>query len=310
MKTLILNQSNIIADGSNSTMVYRFPNSASFPKGSRIAVSNVTMYYSWLNISSSMQNNTITFNWVDTAATNTYTTYTVTIPDGLYEIEQINSYLQWVFQNAPSLSTSFISPTPSAPMYLVDSSGNNVYYVQLFVNPTAYGIQLDTYNVPTSLPSGYTNPGGMLFPAQSYNSVVTFPSNFNEIVGFATSFASNQNQNNAGSNPGTAKAYKIGSTYSYVSTITPQVQPNPSLLLCVSGIDNKLANPTSVIYSVCPTVGIGQIVVEKPSEFNWSDLTPGTYNEIRLQFLGTDLGNVVIQDPNITVVLVLDDKQA
>jgi hypothetical protein len=225
----------------------------------------------------------------------------------LYEISQINEYLQWVFINAPYLSSAFISPTPTSPIYLVDSAGKNVYYFELLVKPTSYAIQLNTNNVPTALPVGYTNPGGMVFPAQTYNPVVSTPLNFNKLIGFASTFSSAQNQNNSGTNPGTTSAYKIGSTYSYLSTLTPQMQPNPNLLLTISNVDNKYANPSSIIYSISPSVPIGQLIVEKPPEFAWNEMINGTYNELRVVLLGTDLSSVQIKDPNMTIVLVIKE---
>jgi hypothetical protein len=33
----------------------------------------------------------------------------------------------------------------------------------------------------------------------------------------------------------------------------------------------------------------------------------GTYNELRLQFLGTDLQPVTIKDPNMTILLAIKD---
>lgn len=306
MKTLVLNQTNIVQDGNNNTLVYRFPNSVSFPN-SEIAIAQITMYYSWLNVTSGLSNNTITFNWVNAAGTNNYTTYTIRIPDGLYEIADINNYLQFVFINAPFLTTAFISPVPANPFYLVDSAGDNVYFAEFIVNPTAYAIQLNTYNVPATLPIGWTNPGGALLPLQSFNPVITTPARFNQLVGFATTFSSSQNQNNGGANPGTTTAYKIGSTFSYLSTITPQVQPNANLLISITGIDNDYASPSSIIYSLAPSVAIGQLIVEKPPEFNWNKLLRGTYNQLRIQFLGTDFTPVQIKDPNMTILLTIRD---
>lgn len=308
MRTIVFNQNNLVQDGNNNTLVYKFPNSVTF-SDSEIAISQITMYYSWFNVTSTLINNSFTFNWVQAAGTNNYTTYTIYIPNGLYEITDLNAYMQFVFINGPSLSTTFISPTPATPFYLVDSAGDYVYYAEWVVNPTAYAIQLNTYNVPIALPAGYTNPGGMVFPAQTYNPVITTPANFNKIVGFSSSFSSAQNQNNAGANPGTTTAYKIGSTYSYLSTITPQVQPNASLFVSISNIDNMYANPSSIIYSLSPAVPIGQLIVEKPPEFNFNTLLKGTYNELRLQFLGTDLQPVTIKDPNMTIILVIKDRK-
>lgn len=306
MRTIVLNQTNLVQDGKNNTLIYRFPNSVTF-SNSEIAIAQITMYYSWFNVTSVYRNNTFTFNWVNANNTNNYTTYTVRIPDGLYEIKDINAFLQFVFINAPSLSTSIISPTPPEPFYLVDSAGDNVYFAEFVVNPTAYAIQLNTYSVPTALPAGWTNPGGTYLGTQSFNPVVTTPSAFNEIVGFSSTFSSSQNQNNAGANPGTATAYKIGSTFSYLSTVTPQVQPNANLLVAISNIDNIYANPTSIIYSLAPSVAIGELVVEKPPQFNFNKLLSGTYNELRLQFLGTDLQPVTIKDQNMTILLAIKD---
>ena len=308
MRTIVFNQNNLVQDGNNNTLVYKFPNSVTF-SDSEIAISQITMYYSWFNVTSTLSNRSFTFNWVQAAGTNNYTTFTIFIPDGLYEITDLNAYMQFVFINGPSLTTTFISPTPTTPFYLVDSAGDYVYYAEWVVNPTAYAIQLNTYNVPTALPAGFTNPGGMVFPAQTYNPIITTPANFNKLVGFSSTFSSAQNQNNAGANPGTTTAYKIGSTYSYLSTITPQVQPNASLFISISNIDNMYANPSSIIYSLSPAVPIGQLIVEKPPEFNFNTLLRGTYNELRLQFLGTDLQPVTIKDPNMSIILVIKDRK-
>jgi hypothetical protein len=37
-------------------------------------------------------------------------------------------------------------------------------------------------------------------------------------------------------------------------------------------------------------------------------LIDGTYNQIRLTFLGTDLQPIIINDPSITILLVIRDK--
>ena len=306
MRTIVLNQNNLVQDGNNNTLVYKFPNSVNF-SNSQIAISQITMYYSWFNVTSRLNNNSFTFNWINAAGTNNYTTYTIRIPDGLYEIRDLNNFLQFVCLNAPNLSTSIISPTPTRPFYLVNGAGDNVFYAEWIVNPTAYAIQLNTYNVPTVLPTGWTNPGLTLLPLQTFNPVITTPALFNQVVGFSSTFTSSQNQNNGGANPGTSTAYKIGSTFSYLSTITPQVQPNSSLLIAITNIDNVYANPTSIIYSLAPSVAIGQLIVEKPPEFNFNKLLQGTYNELRIQLLGNDLQPVTIKDPNMTILLVIKD---
>lgn len=306
MRTIVLNQSNLVSDGKNSTLVYKFPNSIQFVN-SEIAVSSISMFYSWFNIQSAYGNHQFQFNWISSSGGSTYTTYTITIPDGLYEISDINNFIQWVCINAPSLSTSVISPTPTAPFYLVNDAGQYVYYFEFEVNPTRYGVQLNTYNVPTSLPTGWTNTAGTFLGAQSFNPKITIPSAFNSIIGFAAGFETSQNTNNAGTNPATTVAYKIGSTYSYLSTTAPQVQPNSNLLISLSNIDNKYAVPSSIIYCLSPSVAIGEQIIDKPPEFSWNKLLRGTYNELRIQLLGADYQPVTIKDPQITILLAIKD---
>ena len=53
MFVLVLNASNVEQNGNNNSLVYNFPNSVVL-KDKYIAVSQIVMYYSWFNISSSV----------------------------------------------------------------------------------------------------------------------------------------------------------------------------------------------------------------------------------------------------------------
>ena len=291
MRTLVLNQSNIINDGQNNKFVYKFPNSVQF-RDNYIAFASCSMYYSWFNITSQYSNNVFTYNWINGAGV--ATTYTVNIPDGLYEIATLNQFLQFTFiQNGH---------------YLVNSAGQNVYYAEFLVNPARYAIEINTFLFPTALPVGYTNPAAVPFPPQSFNPVITIPANFNVIMGYTAGFATNQNLNNAYVPPVSNYVSKLANgTLSYISTQAPNVQPNSSILFSISNIDNALAIPTSILYTLVPNVAAGEIISEKPPNFIWTKLLNGTYSELRLTILGTDLAPIKINDPSITIVLVVRD---
>ena len=109
--TIVLNSTNIVSGSNNSSLTYRFPNSVTFDDH-QIAVQSVSMYYSWANINSTtLKNNAFSYSWTIAGST---TTYNVTIPSGLYEISDINNYLQFVFiQNGH---------------YLINTLSQNVYY--------------------------------------------------------------------------------------------------------------------------------------------------------------------------------------
>jgi hypothetical protein len=295
MFVLVLNQKNLIPDGQNNKLLYRFPNSVNL-KDKYIAVSSVSLFYSWDNISALLLNNKITYTWTVGI---TSTPYTITIPDGLYEISEINAYCQFVL-------------IANGHYWLGSGGTQNLYPFEIVVNPTRYAIQLNTFLVPIlPLPVGITVPsnwGG--YATQVYNSVVSFPAKFNIVVGYPETFSSNPNVNNAGtatfSNNSETKN-SLG-TFSYLSNSAPQVQPNSNVLLSLSGINNPYSQPSSIIYSLNPSVAVGQQITEKPPNFMWNKILDGTYSELLLRFLGTDLSPLVIKDPNMTILLTIRDK--
>ena len=279
MNTIVLTSNNIQGSGNNN-FVYKFPNSKTFIN-KEIGLSSLDIYYSWYNISSALGNNRFTYTWVVGTTT---TTYTVIIPDGLWEISTINSYLQSIF-----ISNNH---------YLINSSGNFVYYAEFLVNPSLYVVNINTYPFPTSLPSGWSQPSGFAgYPIQTFNPLITIPSAFNLIVGYAVNFATSQNTG-------------IGTTLSYSSSLVPQVQPNPTILVTATNIDNIYSTPSGVLYSITPDVGIGELYSDKPPEIIFQPIINGTYNEIRIQLVKTsDFSPIQIIDPNTVIILVIRDRQ-
>lgn len=291
MRTLIVNSTNIIQDGQNNKLVYRFPNSVQF-KDSYISLAQAQLYYSWFNITNEYQNNIIQYVWRNGAGVST--TYTITIPDGLYEVATLNQLLQF----------SFIANGH----YLVDSGGANVYYAELLVNPSRYAVQINTFSFPTALPTGWTNPAAVPFPPQTFNPSIILPANVNEILGYIVNFTTDLNINNAFVPPVSPYVSKLANgTLSYISTTAPNVQPNSSLIITLSNIDNQYAQPTGTCYTIVPSVAIGDVINEKVAEYIWQRLIPGTYNQLTVQLLGTDLNPIKINDPSMCFVFVIKE---
>lgn len=287
MNTIILNQSNIVRGSNNSSLIYNFPNSVNF-SNHQIAVQSVSMYYSWTNINSlTLKNNTFSYSWIVGASS---TTYTITIPDGLYEIADINAFLQFrMIMNGT---------------YLINTISQNVYYAEFLVNPNTYSINIITYPVPTTLPSGWTAPlantatGAVAFvgfPTTTFNPVVTIPANFNLIVGYAAGFATLVNTG-------------VGTILTHTSSISPQVAPNPNALVSISNISNIYASPSSIIYNVTPDVGFGELIKSAPSEYAFNDLIKGTINSLLVRLLGQDGNALNILDNNIVILLLIREK--
>jgi hypothetical protein len=200
--------------------------------------------------------------------------------------------------------------------YWIDNTTGDYYYpFEIILNPNRYAVQINTYLIPTGAPTGTTPPAGFPgWPSTVQNTVVTFPANFNIIVGYSANFSTNPNIGNAYSPPTPATvssnyASKNGlGTLSYLSNVSPQVQPNNNVLFSLSNINNPYSQPSSIIYSLNPNVAVGEQIYEIPPNFMWNRLIDGTYSELRLSFLGTDLKPLIINDPNMTILLTIRDK--
>lgn len=288
MNTIILNSTNIVSGSNNSSLTYRFPNSVTFDDH-QVAVQSVSLYYSWQNINNTtLKNNTFSYSWV--VGSSPAVTYQVTIPSGLYEITDINNFLQFTFiQNGH---------------YLINSVSQNVYYAEFLVNPNTYSINIVTYPIPTSLPSGWSQPvanvqtGALAwpgYPTTFFNPLITIPASFNLIMGYAPGFVTSQNTG-------------VNTILTYSSSVAPQVAPQPNALITISNISNIYAVPSSVIYNIYANVGFGQLISQEPAEYAFVDLLKGTTNSLTIRFVGNDGNALNILDPNITILLLIRKK--
>ncbi len=87
-KTIILNTSNIVENSNNTKLVYNFPSGGYYFKNDMIALQSVYQFFSIFNITSDYGNNSFSYVWFDGVE------YSITIPDGYYEISDLNSYFQ------------------------------------------------------------------------------------------------------------------------------------------------------------------------------------------------------------------------
>ena len=302
--TIVLNSSNIVGTG-NNTFEYKFPSSVSFPNH-EIAVESINLPYSWRNISASLGNNVFSYQWYGSSG---LVTYTVLIPDGLYELKHVNALLQnEMIKNGT---------------YLINSSGKYIYYAEFMVNPQSYTFDINVFPVPTaaqfnnsgaaqptvgnttefnswSVPVANTKSGTAVwvgFHSANFtpNIQISSTNTFYKIIGFAAGFET-------GLNVGT----NINRTSS--STSAPIIQPNANVYLSMSNIDNQYANPSSIIHSVVVNTGFGEVILDRPNEAYFNSLINGSYNQLRCQFLGSDFNALNILDPDIVIVLLIREK--
>lgn len=279
MRTIVLNNRNVVDGTNNSRYLYRFPNSVQF-KNHEIAIASINMYYSWFSITSAIGNNTFQYVWYTNAGS---TTKTITIPDGFYSVDDLNSYLQ--------------SQMVSNGHYLLDSAGDYVYYLELVTNASLYAVQVNSYPIPTALPSGYSNPASITFPATASTPQVIIAStnSFKDIIGF-----------NAGTYPTATQA----TNYSKTSDYTPQVTPTQSVILSCSLLNNPYASPNTILYSFAPAgTTFGSLISSVPNELIFVDIQEGVYPDFFVEFWDQNFNKLSIEDNNVVVTMVIREKK-
>ena len=329
--TIVFTQNNITnLNNGNNQLAYQFPSSVSFPNH-EVSVQNISMYYSWVNIdSTTLANNTFYYVWY---VNNVLTQFAVVIPDGLYEISTLNSYLQFVFiANGHYVYNS--------------TTSTNVYFAEMVINPSNYSVQINTYDIPYQFnvsgtntiilsSNTYVTPGNWVNPNPNGSTANSFKptiamcspgivagvvgpnhpfSNFYKILGYPPLWSSY--------NTGTVSApvYNYGAFFglgttnagtstSAISTTAPSVQPNPTLFFAISNIDNKYSNPSTIVYQLNADVNFGELISVTPPQFAFNKLLPGTYNGLRLAILGTNLQPIKIIDPAMTITMVIKDRK-
>jgi len=279
--TIALTQANVVnATSGANTLVYQFPVSAQF-KNHSIALQSISVYYSWMSISSALGNNTFTFTIYPGEVFEV--AYTIVIPDGAYNITDLNSYLKyWSIQNGLYMTN--------------DASGEYGYFAAFVVNSVKYAVEVLTYSsllpVGWSLAPTFPAAGG---PVAAWNPVLTFHSGFNLIVGYAAGFATSANSG-------------VGTTLAYLSSVAPQVQPNSSVLVSCNSIQNKYSQ-SPIIYAFSSAgTPFGELILSGPSQLSFSPLMSGMYSELRVTLLGTNLMPLSMIDPNITILLVIQEN--
>jgi hypothetical protein len=272
MKAVILNQTNAV---NNYTYTYRFPNPVEF-KNNQLAVASVSMYYSWPNICSATtngryNNDQFSYTWIDGAVVS------VDLPDGFYDVSALNAFLQ--------------STMVANNHYMIDASGNYVYYLELQTNASRYAVQFNAYPVPTSLPTGWTKPGAWAYPNPTKTPTITILStnNFGTVIGF-----------NAGTYPSSVQ----NTTYSKVSDFVPQITPVSAVLITCSLVDNRYSIPNNIVYSFSPNVTYGsQIQLQQQGEFTWVDVQDGQQQSLTVTFLDQNKNPLPLLDTNIVILL-------
>jgi hypothetical protein len=282
------NSRNVINNGYNNTLEVSFPGSIAIFNNAEIALKSLTLYNSSFNINAALYGNN-TFS-IKIPYSGGYSTLNISLPNGYFSYDNINSYIQ--------------SQLITAGAYLITTSGQYWYPIVISANSSFYACQIDLalcYTSGVGIPVGWTYPSSGLWTsagtlaATAYTCQLTFPSGFNNIVGFSV-----------GSYPSTLN---YTSTYSITSNITPQINPISSYFLTCSLVNNPM-NVVSNVLSSFTTQGttIGQTINVQSPEFGWLTIPNQNAQTVRFSILDQSYGMVQFQDSQITIELMIRQK--
>jgi hypothetical protein len=167
------------------------------------------------------------------------------LPVEFYEISDITSYIQY----AMGVNDHTMTNT---------ESGMITYFIDIVISNTLYSVDILTYSIPTSLPTGFTS--SITFPLVAKNPILKVPSGMSEILGYNANFQ-------------TDAAYEIKI---YNSQKAPNVSPDSTVLIVCDQVQNLFSN-LGVLYAISPSVSIGSLIIDKPSYPIYSNLKSGFY---------------------------------
>lgn len=271
--TVILNSNN---KSSNNSFTYEFPSSIKFLPDSKIALQSMSLYNSIFNIEARRLNHKFTIYW----NADTQTVFNFVIDDGNYSVSDLNYLLQfYCIQN---------------DLYLIDVGDNkNKYFLEIVLNANVYGIQINSYAIPTAATATTLNlikPTGATwdFPTAPETPQLEFGAEFGSLLGFV-----------GGVYPDAVSAIDTNSK----STIVPQIAPVNSVLIGCNLIHSELSNPVDLFYSFSLNSAFGSLIEINQTALVYNSIRDGNYKNLVISLYDQAFNKIELHDHEVTIVL-------
>ena len=277
MKVITIKKGDLVeTEVNNNAYQYAFPRGSVTFQDHEIALDSVNLFYNWYNIRAELGNNIYYYTWIDGSPENT-----VEMPDGNYTVEQFNHFLEWTMITNKH--------------YLIDGSGNYVYYLEWLRNPTSRLLQLISYPVPAT--TTYSLPPGATWslPATDTTPQVRIDANnVRTLTGF------------------TANTYPIAqqsTIYTTQGSTFTSFQPIVALNIECQLLYNNLSLPSTLLYTIAiPSVEAGTLITAKPTNYAFSPIKDGQYTDMLVRLTDQNGVAIKLQDPNLTMGFVVRSK--
>ena len=304
--TLVINSGNVIGPN-NSLYKYNFINGGlNIPSGSKICISSATIPYSWFNVNLQSYNNSILSISYPVSGGATYTSSTITLTNGFYQVSDINTYIQKFCQ--------------SIGLYLVSTTagGANLYFYQIVTNVTYYTNQILTFLIPSTATNLATLYPGYRVPAIATEGVAWFYGAGPTYYTTASPVTGTINILSSSSAFGTLIGYNVGSypatpitsntaNYNTLGNTIPNLTPINSLLLRCSLVSNNVTMPTDILDSIPITqTTFGSNINYQPTFEKWVDIGgSGIFQVINFALQDQSFNQVPCNDNNILITIFI-----
>lgn len=273
---LLLNTSHY--QGGN-TYRLKFPTPIDIKKA-KLSLSSFSIYNSTYNITSEFQNNIFSITWLGQ-------NYNFVIPDGYYSISDLNYFIQ--------------QQCLLNKLYMTKNNGSqNVYFIEITTNSVRYKAQINMYYIPTSTEATtlqYSIPAGAswTFPLSNQTPQLNISVGLGKILGMTEQLNFPQ--------------VIQPSNYSKLSDTYPRLSPVFTYLLTCNLLSSAY-NPVPTIFAQIPiTASFGAMITKESGQFQEINIRESTYNEIMIQLWDQEYNPLKINDPDMSLVMVLDSEK-
>lgn len=322
--SLLLNSSNLVGNN-NNTFRYNFvKGNFNVPEDSEILVSQITIPYSFGNVSAVLGNNT--FSYVMPTSGSSSTTNVVVLPDGFYDINAINSAL-WA--DMKSKGYYFYNPQSTLISTTTSTSFPNIIYPISFTSVySLYTNSITFQYIPTSSSNVTTQYGaGWLWAIGTFPTTATTPqviitgavssttTLFGNIVGFISgTYPSSLITYSGGPLPFNNQPYVVlGNTLkaspNNTSVANPPFAPLAtnvnSIVVHCDLVQNDISIPTDVLDNFPINATYGSNISYLPIADNSMKLKSGTYQSLTISFTDQNFNPLLALDPNVSISLII-----
>jgi len=323
--SLLLNSSNLIGNN-NNTFRYNFvKGSFNIPEDSEIVISQITIPYSFGNVSAALGNNT--FSYVMPTSGTSSTTNVVVLPDGFYDLNAINTALYadlkskgyYFYNNAVSTITPSTGST-SYPNIIYPISFSSVY--SLYTNSITFQyIPTSSGNVTTQYGANWawalgTYPTTATLPQVIITGAVSSTTTlFGNIVGFISGtypsslITYSGTPTTSNSMPYTVLGNTLKASANNATVANPPFAPLASsvnsIIVHCDLIQNSIAIPSDILDNFPINATYGSNINYIPLVDNSMKLKSGSYQSLTISFTDQSLNPLLALDPNVSISLVI-----